>query len=147
MADIRRHATASWQGDKKEGSGKLSAESGEFKDVFHSFPSRFAGESGSNPEELIGAAHAACYNMVIVDVLSDRGNPPEHLETRATVTLHPDGSGFSVTAVHLQTEATVPGIDQATFQQVAETARDNCPISKLLKPGLEQVTIEAKLKS
>jgi lipoyl-dependent peroxiredoxin len=145
MADIKRHATATWQGDTKSGSGKLSGESGEFEDVFHSFPSRFAQESGSNPEEFIGAAHAACYNMVIVKELTERGNPPENLETRAAVTLKEDGGGYAVTAIHLQTEASVPGIDQATFTEVAEIARDNCPISQLLKPGLEEITIEAKL--
>lgn len=145
MADIKRHATASWSGSPKDGSGELTAESGKFSGVPYSFPSRFEHEEGSNPEEFIGAAHAACYNMVIALELANRGTDAEKLETRAEVVLKEDGGGHEITTIHLETKATVPGIDEETFQQIAETARDNCPVSQLLKPGLQEVTISASL--
>lgn len=145
MADIRRHATANWKGTPKDGGGGLSAESGEFSGVNYSFPSRFQHESGSNPEELIGAAHAACFNMVVAEDLSAQGNPPDELQTRATVTLQEDGGNYQITEIHLETTATVDGVDREKFQKIAEGARDSCPVSQLLKPGLEKVTMEANL--
>lgn len=146
MADIQRHATATWQGDTDSGSGTYSGESGEFSDAMYSFPSRFQNESGSNPEELIGAAHASCFNMVIAKELSAQGNPPDHLETEATVTLREDGGDFEVSAIHLQATATIPDVDASTFQQIAEQAKNNCPISRLLMPGLDEMTVEANLR-
>lgn len=145
MADIKRQTTVNWQGDTDSGSGQISAQSGEFSDLPFSFPSRFAQEQGTNPEELIGAAHAACFNMVIADQLSERGKPPENVETRATVTLRENGGSFKVSKIHLETKGTVPGIDESTFQQVAQSAKNTCPISQLLMPGLDEMTMEATL--
>lgn len=145
MADITRQATASWQGSPKDGGGTLSAKSGEFKDLPFSFPSRFEQGSGTNPEELIGAAHAACFNMVIAKQIAERGHTLEDIDTRATVTLQEDGGGYRVSKIHLDAEADVSGVDESTFRQIAEAARDNCPISQLLKPGLDEVTMEARL--
>ena len=145
MTDIKRKATASWQGDKDGGSGKMSGQSGLFRDLPFSFPSRFAQEQGTNPEELLGAAHAACFNMVIADVLSDQGNPPQEVNTEATVTLKEAGGGFAISAIELVTKGTVEGLDAATFEEVAQIAKENCPVSQLLKPGLEKLTVKATL--
>ena len=146
MTDIKRHATANWQGDTKSGSGTLSSESNSFDGAEYSFPSRFENEAGSNPEELIGAAHAACFNMVVAKELSAMGNPPEQLETEATVTLRENGGAFEITAVHLQLEAKVPDVSESQFMEIAAGARDNCPVSNLLHSGLQEVTMEATLK-
>ena len=124
----------------------MSGDSGEFGGVKYSFPSRFEHEAGSNPEEFLGAAHAACFNLVVAKELSEQGNPPENLETRATVTLREDGGDFEVTAVHLALTGTVPGVDDAAFRQIAEEASENCPVSRLLKPGLETLTVEVDLQ-
>lgn len=145
MADIQRHATVNWQGNPKNGRGQISGESGEFTDMDFSFPSRFQNEAGTNPEELVGAAHAACFNMVIAKELAAQGSSPENLETEATVTLREDGGNYEVTRIHLDTKGTVPDIDESTFRQIAQTARDNCPISQLLKPGLQELTVEVTL--
>jgi len=146
MTDIKRQATANWQGDPKSGSGTLSSESNSFDGAEYSFPSRFENEAGSNPEELIGAAHAACFNMVVAKELSAMGNPPEQLETEATVTLRENGGAFEITAVHLQLEATVPDVSESQLLEIAAGARDNCPVSNLLHSGLQELTMEATLK-
>jgi lipoyl-dependent peroxiredoxin len=145
MGDIKRHATAKWSGDLKSGNGELSGESGYFTDLPYTFASRFESGKGSNPEELIGAAHAGCFNMVVAKELAAQGNPPDELTTKATVTLAEAGGGFRIAAVHLHLWGKVPNTDKATFKKVAERARDNCPVSQLLKPGLDEVTIEVEL--
>lgn len=144
MADIQRHATGTWSGDLKNGKGTASTESGALSNAPITFPSRFEHGEGSNPEELIAAAHAACFSMALSLGLSQQGHPPEAIETRATITLRSDG-GFKITGVHLETEGRVPGIDAETFRAAAEQAKENCPVSVLLKPGLEQLTLDARL--
>lgn len=145
MPDILRHATASWAGDLRSGIGKASTESGALQDATITFPSRFEDGTGSNPEELIAAAHAACFSMALSAGLSQQGTPPEEIKTKATLTLRKDESGFKITGIHLETEGKVPGIDEAAFKEAAEGAKENCPVSVLLKPGLESLTLAARL--
>ena len=145
MADIERRAEAQWTGDLKSGVGKTSGASGAFEDVQYTFATRFENKPGSNPEELIGAAHASCFSMQLSGVLTGDGNAPKRIHTRATVTMRKVEGGFKVSAVHLHAEGEVPGIDEATFKKAAEEAKEICPISVLLSPGLEEVTVEAKL--
>ncbi|MFO7168498.1 MAG: OsmC family peroxiredoxin [Chloroflexota bacterium] len=147
MPDLLRHAEATWSGDLRSGSGTASTESGALRDVKMAFASRFESESGSNPEELLAAAHAACFSMALSANLGRQGITPKQIRTRATVTLHKGESGFKITKVHLETEGEVPGIDQATFAEVAERTKQTCPVSVLLLPGLEEATVSARLVS
>jgi osmotically inducible protein OsmC len=144
MAEFHRHASSTWRGDLRNGAGVVSTESGALQDTKVTFVSRFENAGGSNPEELIAAAHASCYSMALSAGLSGEGHVPESISTKATVTLQMDQSGPKVTKIHLETEGKVSGIDAATFQTFAETAKANCPISKLLIPGLEEVTLDAR---
>jgi osmotically inducible protein OsmC len=142
MAEVKRQATGSWSGDLKGGKGSASTESGALADVVMTYPSRFENSGGSNPEELVAAAHASCFSMALANELSQQGHVPEMIETRATITL--DLGRLKITRIHLETQGRVPGIDDATFLSVAEQAKDNCPVSVLLKPGLEGLTLEAR---
>ena len=144
MAEFQRGATSTWRGDLIGGAGVDSTESGALSDTAITFVSRFENGGGSNPEELIGAAHAACYSMFLSAILSAAGHVPDAVATRAVVTL--DAGGPKITRIHLVTEGQVPGIDQATFQKFADDAKAGCPVSKLLAPGLEDMTLEATLK-
>lgn len=145
MATIKRMASSQWSGSLQEGKGTFSSKSGYFKDLPLSFASRFESGEGTNPEELIGAAHAGCFNMVVADKLAARGNAPKKLETRATVTLREEGGGFAIAAVHLELRGDVPGVDESTFRQIAEEAKNGCPVSQLLQPGLDELSVEASL--
>jgi osmotically inducible protein OsmC len=145
MADIQRRGSAVWSGDLMKGTGTASTPSGVLRDAPMSFASRFETGSGSNPEELIAAAHAACFSMALSGGLARAGHPPQEIRTEATVTLRKDAAGFTIAAVHLRTEGRVPGIDGAAFEQAAAAAKDGCPVSKLLAPGLERLTFEARL--
>jgi osmotically inducible protein OsmC len=146
MADLLRNAEAEWNGDLRSGKGHFSASSGVFKDVPYSFSTRFENAPGSNPEELIAAAHAACFSMAFANVLTQKGYQPEHIHTQATCVMSPkQGGGFRIAKMRLQAEGRVPKLDQATFQQIAEEAEKGCPVSVLLRPGLDEVTVEAKL--
>jgi osmotically inducible protein OsmC len=145
MPDLLRYATGSWAGDLMSGTGKASTPSGALQDATITFPSRFEDAAGSNPEELIAAAHAACFSMALSAGLGREGHTPKEIRTKATLTLRKDESGFKITKIHLETEGQVPGIDQATFKQAAEGAKENCPVSVLLKPGLEELTLDARL--
>ncbi len=145
MAEFQRSATSTWRGDLKGGSGVASTESGALTDTAITYVSRFENAGGSNPEELIAAAHAACYSMYLSAILSGAGHVPDAITTRAAVTLVSGEGGPKITKVHLVTEGSVPGIDQATFQKFADDAKAGCPVSKLLAPGLEAMTLEAKL--
>jgi O-succinylbenzoic acid--CoA ligase len=147
MAEITRTASASWTGDLRTGTGRASTQSGALQDAVVTYPSRFESGQGSNPEELIAAAHAACFSMALAGRLTREGTPPERVETRATVTLQTGEAGARITRVHLQTRAKVPGLDPAKFREVAEAAKDGCPVSQLLKPGLESLTLDAELVS
>jgi osmotically inducible protein OsmC len=138
-----RRATARWEGSIREGGGSVRLGSGAFEGPY-SFSSRFADGTGTNPEELIGAAHAGCFTMALSLVLSQGGNPPDSIDTEATVHLIKDGEGFTINRVDLVTRARVPGIDQAAFEQAARAAKENCPVSKALAGP--EITLEAKLQ-
>ncbi len=144
MAEFHRSANSTWRGDLKSGAGLVSTQSGALTDTKITFVSRFENAGGSNPEELIGAAHASCYSMFLAAILSAAGHVPDSINTKATVTL--EAGGPKITRIALVTEGTVPGIDAATFQKFAEDAKAGCPVSKLLAPGLEEMTLEATLR-
>ena len=127
-----RKAEAEWKGNLAEGQGRLKVGSGAFEGPY-SFKSRFEeGQSATNPEELIGAAHAGCFTMALVAALSRAGHKPTRIHTTAQVKLEKVGDAFSITKIDLDTEAEIPGIDDATFQQFARDAKQNCPVSKAL---------------
>ena len=129
---ISRHATAHWEGDLKSGQGRLSTpQSGLMDGTRYAFNSRFGDEKGTNPEELIAAAHAGCFTMALSAKLTEAGHPPTRLDTRADVDLSMEG-GPSLSQIRLKVDAQVPGIDDATFQSIAEDAKKNCPVSKAL---------------
>lgn len=139
---IKRKGSAVWSGDLKSGKGTVSTASGVLKEQPYGFGSRFEEGSGTNPEELIAAAHAGCFTMALSLVLSESGLTAERMETTATVSLEKGDEGFSIPAIHLQLEAKIDGADDATFQQAANTAKENCPVSKLLDAD---ITLDAKL--
>jgi len=139
---MKQKASAQWQGSLKEGTGTLSTGSGAVTDKPYSFKTRFEGEQGTNPEELIGAAHAGCFSMAFSMILGMAGFTPDKIATSATITLEPKDGGFAITASHLDVTAVIPGIDEATFQDLAGKAKAGCPVSKLLNAT---ITMEAKL--
>src|SRR5919106_4410331 len=139
-----RKAEAEWQGNLAEGSGRLKVGSGAFEGPY-TFKSRFEeGQSATNPEELIGAAHAGCFTMALTAQLTRAGQPPTRIHTTAQVKLEKVGESFSITRIDLETEAEVPGMDDATFQKHANDAKQNCPVSKALA-GTE-IGLTAKLR-
>jgi len=135
-------SSAVWKGSLKEGSGTMSTGSGALVEKPYSFRTRFEGEPGTNPEELIGAAHAGCFSMAFSLILGMAGFTPDKIETKATVTLEAKDGGFSITASHLDVQASIPGIDDATFQDLAAKAKGGCPVSKVLNA---EVSMDAKL--
>jgi osmotically inducible protein OsmC len=137
-----RHADAEWLGNLREGRGRVKLGSGAFEGSY-SFVSRFENGTGTNPEELIGAAHAACFSMALSAGLTKAGHAPERVHTVARVHLDPVSGSFAITTIELETEASVPGIDAAAFQEQAETAKANCPVSKALAGT--KITLSAKL--
>jgi len=139
-----RKGSAEWRGNLKEGKGTVSTESGVLSNAAYSFSTRFENARGTNPEELIGAAHAGCFSMALSAQLGNAGIVPESIRTTASVTLEKGDGGFSVTAVHLDVNARIPGADRAKFEQAANEAKAGCPISKLLKAP---ITMTAKLES
>ncbi len=141
---MKRKASAVWNGSLKEGNGRISTESGLLREAQYSFGTRFENGTGTNPEELIAAAHAGCFSMALSGQLTNAGHAPESVNTTATVTLEKTDAGFTVTAVHLDVKAKVPGIDQAGFDTAANNAKTGCPISRLLNT---QITMDAKLES
>lgn len=133
---LHRKATATWSGTGKEGSGNVSTTSGALSNTPHSFNTRFVsedGRAGTNPEELIAAAHASCFTMKLSFVLGNHGFTPERLECTSTVTMDKVGDAMLITAIHLDLKAKVPGIDSALFKTCTEDAKANCPISQALK--------------
>jgi osmotically inducible protein OsmC len=126
-----RRAEAEWDGNLREGRGRLKLESGAFQGSY-SFRDRFEDGKGTNPEELLGAAHAGCFSMALAAGLTAAGHPPGHIHTVATVSLEREGEGFGITKIRLATEASVPGITPAEFQAQAQKAKANCPVSKAL---------------
>ena len=127
-------ATAHWNGDLLQGSGTISGRTRAF-DLPFSLKSRVENTAATNPEELIGAAHAGCFSMMLSAVLTQAGTPPESIKTQARVTQEQVDGGYAITKIELETEAKVPGIDDATFQAHAANAKENCPVSKALKGG------------
>lgn len=139
---IKRNASAQWNGGLKDGKGTISTGSGVLQKTQYSFGTRFEDGVGTNPEELIAAAHAGCFSMALSGQLTNAGTPPESIETTATVTMEKLDAGFTVTGVHLEVTARVPGIDQAAFDTAAGNAKTGCPISRLLNAT---ITMNAKL--
>jgi len=138
------YGTAVWSGGLKDGKGAISTKSGALKDYPYGFASRFEGKPGTNPEELIGAAHAGCFTMALSLILSEAKLTAEKMETQADVTLAKQADGFAITAVHLTLKAKIPGADDKTFQELAAKAKAGCPVSKVLNT---KITLDAKLES
>jgi lipoyl-dependent peroxiredoxin len=141
---MKRNASAVWKGGLKDGKGTISTESGVLSDAQYSFTTRFEQGKGTNPEELIAAAHAGCFSMALSNELGNAGLKPESIRTTATVTLEKTDAGFAIPAVHLTLEAKVPGADRATFTRLADAAKTGCPVSKLFKAD---ITLDATLLS
>ncbi len=137
-----RSSEAEWKGNLRNGQGKMKLGSGAFEGPY-TFVSRFESGKGTNPEELIAAAHAGCFSMALSAGLSAAGFTPTRVHTTARVHLEPVGQGFGITKIELQTEAEIPGIDEVTFQKEAENAKKNCPVSKALAGP--QITLAATL--
>ena len=141
---MKKTASVVWQGSIKEGQGLISTQTGVLKDAPYGFKSRFEDGPGTNPEELLGAAHAACFSMALSLMLGQSGLTPERIETKAEITLEKVGEGFEITASHLTVVAKVPGTDADTFAKIAAQAKEGCPVSKVLKA---KITMDARLDS
>lgn len=141
-----RRGSAEWKGDLKSGTGTLSTESGALKDAAYSFGTRFETAPGSNPEELVGAALASCFSMFMAGELNKAGMTAESIQTTAITKLDMLPQGPTVTEIHLEVVATVPGVDRDAFLKVADASKAGCPISRLLSPGTK-ITMEAKLSA
>lgn len=139
-----RKASAAWKGSLKEGNGTLTTESGVLSQTPYSFAKRFGGVPGTNPEELLAAAHAGCFTMALTAELSKSGITADKIETEARLTLEPDASGFTITKVHLTVQADIPGVDKNKFDSAVKAAEVGCPVSKLFKAA---ITVDAKLYS
>jgi lipoyl-dependent peroxiredoxin len=139
---MKRKAQAVWNGTGKDGVGKLNSDSGVLADTQYSWKTRFADGKGTNPEELIAAAHAGCFSMALAFALNKNGHEAKEIKTAATLSFEQQGDGFAITAVHLDLTASIPGIDAAAFQKIAEEAKNGCPVSKVLKA---EITLDAKL--
>ena len=141
---MKRKASAVWQGGLKDGRGTISTDSGVLQKTQYSFSTRFEEGIGTNPEELIAAAHAGCFSMALSGQLGAAGMVAESIETTATVSLEQVGAGWEVTTVHLDVAVRIPGADAAAFETAAQNAKAGCPISKLLKA---EITMDARLSS
>lgn len=139
---MKKTASAIWQGGLKDGKGLLSTESGALKQNPYGFNTRFEGSPGTNPEELIGAAHAGCFSMALSMMLGEAGFTPDRIDTAAEVTLDKQADGFAITAVHLVLRARVPGASEAQFLQIANMAKAGCPVSKVLNA---KISLDAAL--
>jgi osmotically inducible protein OsmC len=143
MAIVKK-ASAHWAGDLKTGIGSISTETGVLREAPYGFKARFEGGKGTNPEELIGAAHAGCFSMAFSMILGDAGLKAESIDTQAEVTLDQVDGGFAITAVKLILKAKIPGATQAQFEELSTKAKEGCPVSKVLN---EKITLEASLGS
>jgi len=139
---MKTSGSAVWSGGIKDGKGAISTQSGAMKDYPYGFASRFEGKPGTNPEELIGAAHAGCFTMALSLILGEAGFTAEKMETKAEVTLDKVADGFAITAIHLTLQAKIPGADEARFQELAAKAKAGCPVSKVLNA---QISLTATL--
>jgi osmotically inducible protein OsmC len=137
-----RTASAHWAGGLKDGKGTVSTASGVLKDTQYSFSTRFESGVGTNPEELIAAAHAGCFSMALSAQLGNAGMTAESIDTKASLTFEKTDAGFTVTAIHLDSTVKIPGADQAKFDEAAQNAKKGCPISRLLNTN---ITLDAKL--
>ncbi len=138
-----RSAQAVWHGGLKDGKGTLTTESGVLRETAYSFRTRFENEKGTNPEELIAAAHAGCFTMALSAQLSDAQMPPESLETTAVVTMEKTDDGPTITKIHLVTRAKVPNVEKEKFDELAKKAKEGCPVSRLLKAA--EISLDAQL--
>jgi len=141
---INRTASAAWSGGLKDGKGSISTESGALQAYPYGFAARFEGKKGTNPEELLGAAHAGCFTMALSLILGEAGLTATQMDTGAKVTLEQVEGGFAITAVHLTLKAKIPGTDQAKFSELANKAKAGCPLSKVIKAD---ITLDATLVS
>jgi osmotically inducible protein OsmC len=141
---IKRNGSAVWSGGLKDGKGAVSTGSGVLKDSQYGFNTRFEDGPGTNPEELIGAAHAGCFTMALSGQLGQAGLTAQELRTTATVSMEKVEGGFSITAVHLDLVAKIPGASQEAFDKAAQTAKENCPVSKLLNA---EITLTSRLEN
>ncbi|WP_233237515.1 OsmC family protein [Bordetella sp. LUAb4] len=139
---MKKKASAVWKGDLKTGKGQISTESGALKDAPYGFKTRFENAPGTNPEELLGAAHAGCFSMALSNILGESGLTADSIQTEAVVTLDQADGGFAITAVHLTVVAKIPGADAAAFEAAANKAKAGCPVSKVLNAT---ITMDAKL--
>ena len=140
---MRRNASAVWKGSFKDGKGMISTDSGVLTNTPYSFKARFENDSGTNPEELIAAAHAGCFTMALSGQLAEGGLTAESIETKATVILEKTDTGFAITAIHLDVSAKVPGATKQSFEIAAKNAKYGCPVSKVLNA---RITMEANLE-
>lgn len=140
---MKTQGSAVWQGGIKDGRGAISTKSGALAEYPYGFASRFEGKPGTNPEELIGAAHAGCFTMALSLILGEAGLTAEKMETTADVTLDKVADGYAITKVHLTLKAKIPGADRAKFEELAGKAKAGCPVSKLLKA---EITLDATLE-
>lgn len=141
---IKKTASAHWQGGIKDGKGTISTQSGALSDNPYGFNTRFEGQPGTNPEELIGAAHAGCFSMALSKELGEAGMTAESIDTQAEVTLDQADGGFVISAVHLTLKARIPGAQREAFEQAVQTAKNGCPVSKVLNA---EITLQATLES
>ncbi len=139
---MQRKASAVWRGGLKDGRGQVSSASGVLKDTPYSFSTRFENQPGTNPEELIAAAHAGCFSMALSAQLGNAGMTPESIETTATLTMDKTDAGFTITAIHLDVNARVPNADRAKFEEAANNAKAGCPVSRVLNA---KITMNATL--
>ncbi|MBX9937772.1 MAG: OsmC family protein [Candidatus Obscuribacterales bacterium] len=139
---VKRKASAHWAGGLKDGKGTVSTESGILEKTQYSFGTRFEDGKGTNPEELIAAAHAGCFSMALSNILGEAGLKADSIDTEATLTFEKTDAGFTVTEIHLDLKAAIPGSDEAKFMECAEKAKVGCPISRLLNT---KITLTAKL--
>lgn len=144
--EIKRSADAIWQGTLPGGQGQVSTQSGVLKENAYSYKTRFENAPGTNPEELIAAAQAACFSMALSAGLAGANLNPQHVAAHVILTMEQKDGGFTITKLRLEVTGSVPGIDDATFQSYAEKAEEGCPIGRLLRPGLEQVEVVAHLE-
>ncbi|MHA6198160.1 OsmC family protein [Pseudomonas wadenswilerensis] len=140
---MKKTASAHWEGGLKDGKGHISTESGALKQIPYGFNTRFEGTPGSNPEELIGAAHAGCFSMALSMILGEAGFKADSIDTTAEVTLDKQPDGFAITAVHLILKAKVPGASAQQFEELANKAKTGCPVSKVLNA---KITLDATLQ-
>jgi lipoyl-dependent peroxiredoxin len=139
---MKKHGSAVWKGGIKDGGGTISTETGVLQEAPYGFKARFEDGPGTNPEELVGAAHAGCFSMALSLILGEAGFTPERIDTRASVTLAKAGDGYEIPSVHLDVTARVPGASADAFEQAATKAKEGCPVSKLLRA---EITMDARL--